>query len=257
VRVSGSVKRCLGAVILACGAVAGSAQAVGAPSLETVPAVSRAGIHVTGGLPDGTVAPGSSLEIVVSPGAVTGVPTPTVSIAWLKRETSAGSDVIAGSRLPYGGPLLMAPTSRAEERRFDAEVTARNSVGSTTVVVDGVSVRSAPILSYGCLCLHRPSPTSRLRVRVGSRLSIEQMVSGADLGPPPVVGGVPAPRIARHWLRCRRGRCASIPRATGASYVPTPGDVHQTIRLRLTAVNPVGSYRLTLVTPGRLAVVSR
>lgn len=49
--------------------------------------------------------------------------------------------------------------------------------------------------------------------------------------------GVPAPAVARQWLRCDAagGACADIPGANGATYVPTSADVGRRLRVAVGA----------------------
>jgi hypothetical protein len=133
-------------------------------------------------------------------------------------------------------------------------VKATNPGGPASGSAPTLQVRAPPLLTNACSCAAPRTVPPPLPVTVGDRLPLAELEDGVLLDAPRITAEVPAPRITMHWLRCRRNHCAPILRATGDSYTATPRDIGYSLRVRLTARNPLGSYTVDLVTPGRLAV---
>jgi hypothetical protein len=234
----------VGVALLAAGPASADASA---------PSIDASAVHLTGGLPDGTVASGASVEVQIDPGAITGDPAPAVKITWRTIDQTAGGDVVAESDTPHVGPITTPAPKTGEEIQITATVTATNSDGVATAAAPTLAVRSAPYMTNGC-CGFNPSVPRPLHVKVGQRIEVTALELGTRLGLPSVTAGDPAPQVTMHWLRCRNRRCSLIARATRSSYTAERRDVGYSLRIRLTARNPLGSYSLDLVTPGRLAV---
>ncbi len=222
--------------------------------LTVPPALNAAGIRLTGGLPDSTVAPGSPVDVGLDPSAITGVPAPSVTIVWEVSDGPAGSDAIQARDTPYTGPLTAPRTLAGETIGIQAAVTITNPGGVATARSPGLYDRSAPFLSNSCFCAFDPAVPPPLRPHVGDRIPVTALELGSHLGLPRVTAGIPTPKITTQWLRCRGGRCSAISRATKASYVATRRDIGYTLRVRVTARNALGSYSLDLLSPGRVAV---
>jgi hypothetical protein len=222
--------------------------------LTIPPALNPAGIHLTGGLPDSTIAPGSPVDVSLDPTAIAGVPAPSVKIVWEVSDGPAGSDVIQTRDTPYAGPLAAPRTLAGEAIGIQAAVTVTNPGGVATARSSGLYDRSKPVLSNSCFCAFDPAVPPPLRPHGGDRIPVTALELGTHLGLPRLVAGVPTPQVTTQWLRCRNGHCTTISRATKASYVAIRRDIGYSLRVRVTARNPLGSYSLDLLTPGHLAV---
>jgi hypothetical protein len=112
---------------------------------------------------------------------------------------------------------------------LEARVSATNAAATTVVV----STRSIVVVAAAVPVATR-APHVSGRARVGRRLSTGR---GTWTGPPT--------SYRYQWLRCNRGTCVRIARATHSTYLVTKHDAGSRLRARVTAVDVAGSATAT------------
>ena len=219
-----------------------SAQVFSPAKLLTIPPRIAADAYTVAGVRAGPLREGDMVDVIGTPGAVTGVPAPDVDITWVASQLFFDSDIVDLTQYrPYHGPRTLPL------RFVSAEVQAVNPGGTATLDTHRVSPLFAPRFFFGGAVVR-----SRHGPRVGTALLPDHDYI------PTSASGDPAPRVALAWLRCRPHGCRPIKAATSRTYTPRQRDRGARLILRWTATNsegtrsvltPLGSDALVAPTP--------
>lgn len=150
-----------------------------------------------------------------------GYPTPTVTFDWLRCDAAEIACTPIGTPDSQTYTLIHADAGM----KIVVEETATNSQGSTTNRIPSGLITEAPANSA--------LPSVSGPALIGSLLT-------ADSGS---WDAYPSAALSVQWQRCDAGgdNCSDIPGATGGSRANTADDLGHTIRVGVTATNPVGS----------------
>lgn len=167
----------------------------------------------------GSVTAGQTVSLV-SNGTWTGAPAPTFTYQWERCDPTGANCV------PITGQSSTSyTTGRADGgATIELQVTGTNGSG-------GQSAMSAPTGVVTVSPANTSIPTIAGNAVVGSTLTAS----------PGNWSGYPAPSFAYQWSSCGTSGCSSITGAQNASYTVQSADAGSTLKVTVTATNPVGS----------------
>lgn len=174
----------------------------------------------------------------VSNGTWAGTQPISYTYAWQRCDVSGGSCVVVANATSREYTLRAADVGK----RMRASVTATNQFGAASVLTSASdTIRAAPATAPR----NTAAPTIAGTPRQGQTLTASP---GTWAGTAPITYGY-------QWLRCDAGggNCATIPGATGQTYVATAADVGATLRVAVAARNSAGTSTVQSLATARIA----